>query len=44
MQKQGWPKDIELLLDVVTFPDDAANEPALINKIAKGFWADETVE
>jgi hypothetical protein len=44
MQKKGWPKEIELLLDVITFPDDATNEPALINKIAEGFWAEEAVE
>jgi PAS domain S-box-containing protein len=44
MQKKGWPKDIELLLDVITFPDDAANEPELINKIAKGLWTEEAME
>jgi signal transduction histidine kinase len=44
MQKKGWPKDIKLLLDVITFPDDAANKPALINKIVKGFWAEEIME
>jgi PAS domain S-box-containing protein len=44
MQKKGWPKEIKLLLDVITFPDDAVNEPALINKIVKGFWAEEAME
>jgi diguanylate cyclase (GGDEF)-like protein/PAS domain S-box-containing protein len=42
MHEKGWPKDIELFLDVVTFPDDAADETELINKIAKGFWLEET--
>jgi diguanylate cyclase (GGDEF)-like protein/PAS domain S-box-containing protein len=44
MHEKGWPKDIELFLDVVTFPEDAANEMELINKIAKGLWVEETTE
>jgi len=42
MHEKGWPKDIELFLDVVTFPDDAADETELINKIAQDFWMEET--
>ena len=38
MKKKRWPKDIEIFLDIVTFPDDAADEGALINKISKGLW------
>jgi PAS domain S-box-containing protein/diguanylate cyclase (GGDEF)-like protein len=38
MQEKGWPKDIDLFLDIVTFPDDAADEKELITKIAQGFW------
>jgi PAS domain S-box-containing protein len=44
MHEKGWPKDIELFLDVVTFPDDAADEAELINNIAKGLWKEETTE
>jgi PAS domain S-box-containing protein len=42
MHEKGWPKDIDLFLDVVTFPDDAADETELINTIAKGLWEGET--
>jgi PAS domain S-box-containing protein len=42
MHEKGWPKDIELFLEVITFPDDAADETELINKIGKGFWLKET--
>lgn len=41
MQKKRWPKDIEIFLDIVTFPDDAADERVLINKISKGLWRGE---
>ena len=44
MHEQEWPKDIELFLDVVTFPDDATDEMELINKIVKGLWVEETTE
>lgn len=39
--EKRWPKDIEIFLGVVTYPDDAKDEAELINKISKGFWADE---
>ncbi len=41
IREKGWPKDIELILDVVTYPDDATNEVDMINKISKGFWVEE---
>jgi len=41
MQEKRWPKDIELFLGVVTYPDDAKDEVELINKISQGFWVDE---
>jgi hypothetical protein len=37
MQEKGWPKDMELFLGVVTYPDDAKDEVELINKISQGF-------
>jgi diguanylate cyclase (GGDEF)-like protein len=39
--EKRWPKDIEIFLGVVTYPDDVKDEVELINKILKGFWADE---
>jgi len=44
MQVKGWPRDIELFLDIVTYPDDAVDEKDLINKVAKGLWAEEGAE
>jgi diguanylate cyclase (GGDEF)-like protein len=41
MQEKRWPKDIELFLGIVTYPDDVKDEVELINKISQGFWADE---
>ena len=41
MQKKEWPKDIEPFLDIVTFPDDAADERELVNKIVKGMWTED---
>jgi diguanylate cyclase (GGDEF)-like protein len=41
MQEKRWPKDIELSLDIVTYPDDAKDEAELINKISQGLWVDE---
>jgi PAS domain S-box-containing protein/diguanylate cyclase (GGDEF)-like protein len=38
MQEKRWPKDIELFLGVVTYPDDVKDEAELINKISQGFW------
>ena len=40
MHEKRWPKDIELFLDIVTFPDDATDEMELINKITKEFWVE----
>ena len=44
IQEQEWPKDTELFLDVVTYPDDAGTEEELINKISKGLWDKEITE
>ncbi len=44
MQEKGWPKAIELFLDVVTFPDDAADQTEVIKKISKGLWVEKTTE
>lgn len=41
MQEKAWPKDIELFLDVVTFPNDAKDAVEMINKISKGLWVAE---
>ena len=41
VQEKAWPKDIELFLDVVTFPDDAKDAVEMINKISKGLWVAE---
>ena len=41
IQEKEWPKDTELSLDVVTYPDDAATDVALINKISQGLWDEE---
>ena len=38
MQEKRWPKDIELFLGVITYPDDAKDEVELINKISQGFF------
>lgn len=41
MRIKGWPREIELFLDIVTYPDDAMDEKDLVNKILKGFWTEE---
>jgi PAS domain S-box-containing protein/diguanylate cyclase (GGDEF)-like protein len=41
IKEKGWPKDIGLFLDVVTFPDDAMDEMELINKLSQGLWTEE---
>lgn len=42
IREKGWPRDIELSLDVVTYPDDATSEEELISKLSKGLWLEET--
>jgi len=44
MQIKGWPRDIELFLDIVTYPNDAVDEKDLINKVAMGLWMEEGAE
>jgi len=44
MQEKEWPKDIEFFLDIVTYPDDALDEVALINKISKKLWGEERTD
>jgi signal transduction histidine kinase/GGDEF domain-containing protein len=40
MNRRGWPRSIELFLDIVTYPDDAMDEKELVDKIAKGLWTE----
>jgi PAS domain S-box-containing protein len=44
MQEKKWPKDIELFLDIVTYPDDASDEVGLIKKISKKLWGEEITD
>jgi PAS domain S-box-containing protein len=44
MQEKRWPQDIELFLDIVTYPDDASDEAGLINKISKKLWSESMPE
>ncbi|OGP85276.1 MAG: hypothetical protein A2Z08_02160 [Deltaproteobacteria bacterium RBG_16_54_11] len=44
MYEKIWPKDIELFLDIVTYPDDALDGVALINKISEKFWGEERTD
>lgn len=44
MKEKGWPKDIELFLDIVTYPEDAPDEVGLINKISKKLWYEEMTD
>jgi len=44
MQEKKWPKDIELFLDIVTYPDDAPDEVGLVNKISKKLWGEQMID